>query len=89
MFRERGVKDFMIQAGGDLYVGGTKDGRPWNLGINDPARPGRIQFRDGGIERRARSAHQVITSVSSCRTAFATTTFSIRTPANRRGSVEA
>src|SRR5262245_1320614 len=33
MFRERGVGDFMIQAGGDLYVGGTKDGRPWNLGI--------------------------------------------------------
>jgi thiamine biosynthesis lipoprotein len=26
----------MIQAGGDLYVGGQKDGRPWRLGINDP-----------------------------------------------------
>ena len=44
MFRERGVKDFMIQAGGDLYVGGTKDGRPWNLGINDPRGPGGSSF---------------------------------------------
>jgi FAD:protein FMN transferase len=44
MFRDRGVKDFMIQAGGDLYVGGTKDGRPWNLGINDPRGPGGSSF---------------------------------------------
>jgi thiamine biosynthesis lipoprotein len=44
LFRERGVKDFMIQAGGDLYVGGTKDGRPWNLGINDPRGPGGSSF---------------------------------------------
>jgi len=44
MFRERGVKDFMIQAGGDLYVGGIKDGRPWNLGINDPRGPGGSSF---------------------------------------------
>jgi thiamine biosynthesis lipoprotein len=44
LFRERGVKDFMIQAGGDLYVGGTRDGRPWNLGINDPRGPGGSSF---------------------------------------------
>ena len=44
LFRERGVKDFMIQAGGDLYVGGTKDGRPWSLGINDPRGPGGTSF---------------------------------------------
>jgi thiamine biosynthesis lipoprotein len=44
LFRDRGVKDFMIQAGGDLYVGGTKDGRPWNLGINDPRGPGGSSF---------------------------------------------
>jgi FAD:protein FMN transferase len=44
MFRDRGVKDFMIQAGGDLYVGGTKDGRPWRLGINDPRGPGGSSF---------------------------------------------
>lgn len=36
LLRERGLRDFMIQAGGDLYVGGHKDGRPWRLGIADP-----------------------------------------------------
>lgn len=36
ILRSRGLRDFMIQAGGDLYVGGFKDGRPWRLGIRDP-----------------------------------------------------
>src|SRR5439155_10442193 len=33
ILRQAGLRDFMIQAGGDLYVGGMKDGRPWKLGI--------------------------------------------------------
>lgn len=37
--RRAGLRDFMIQAGGDLYVGGHKDGRLWRLGINDPRGP--------------------------------------------------
>ena len=36
IFRRAGLHDFMVQAGGDLYVGGTKDGQPWKLGIADP-----------------------------------------------------
>jgi thiamine biosynthesis lipoprotein len=36
ILRRAGLRNFMIQAGGDLYVGGQKDGRPWRLGINDP-----------------------------------------------------
>jgi thiamine biosynthesis lipoprotein len=36
ILRGAGLRDFMIQAGGDLYVAGRKDGRPWRLGINDP-----------------------------------------------------
>jgi thiamine biosynthesis lipoprotein len=36
ILRAAGLTDFMIQAGGDLYVGGRKDGRPWRLGITDP-----------------------------------------------------
>jgi thiamine biosynthesis lipoprotein len=36
ILRKRGVRDFMIQDGGDIYVGGLKDGRPWRLGIQDP-----------------------------------------------------
>ena len=39
ILRSAGLRDFMIQAGGDLYVGGHKDGRPWRLGINDPRGP--------------------------------------------------
>jgi thiamine biosynthesis lipoprotein len=34
--RAAGLRDFMIQAGGDLYVAGQRDGHPWRLGINDP-----------------------------------------------------
>jgi thiamine biosynthesis lipoprotein len=36
ILRARGFSDFMIQAGGDLYVGGLTDGHPWSLGIRDP-----------------------------------------------------
>ena len=36
LLRDRGVRDFMIQAGGDLYVAGQRDGHPWRLGIADP-----------------------------------------------------
>ncbi len=39
ILRSHGLRDFMIQAGGDLYVGGLKDGRPWRLGIRDPRGP--------------------------------------------------
>jgi FAD:protein FMN transferase len=44
ILRGRGLKDFMIQAGGDLYVGGRKGDRPWRLGINDPRGPGASSF---------------------------------------------
>jgi thiamine biosynthesis lipoprotein len=42
--RRAGLRDFMIQAGGDLYVGGRNDGRPWRLGINDPRGPAGRSF---------------------------------------------
>ena len=44
ILRKAGLRDFMIQAGGDLYVGGRKDGRPWRLGINDPRGPQGTSF---------------------------------------------
>ena len=34
--RKRGLEDFYVQAGGDLYVGGLNGGRPWRVGIRDP-----------------------------------------------------
>ena len=36
MLRAKGIGDFMIQDGGDLYVSGRKGDRPWTLGIADP-----------------------------------------------------
>ena len=39
ILRRAGLTDFLIQAGGDVYAAGRKDGRPWRLGINDPRGP--------------------------------------------------
>lgn len=36
LLRTRGFKDFIMQAGGDLYVSGTKGGQKWRVGIRDP-----------------------------------------------------
>jgi thiamine biosynthesis lipoprotein len=44
IFRRRQLRDFMIQAGGDLYVGGQRGGRPWKLGIQDPRGPANQSF---------------------------------------------
>ena len=40
----RGITDFMVQAGGDLYVAGRKGDRPWRLGIRDPRGPADRSF---------------------------------------------
>lgn len=39
ILRGRGMRDFMIQSGGDLYVAGTHGDRPWRVGIRDPRGP--------------------------------------------------
>jgi thiamine biosynthesis lipoprotein len=44
ILRARGLRDFMIQAGGDLYVSGTRGDRPWRLGIRDPRGPADASF---------------------------------------------
>ncbi len=36
LLRARGLGDFLIQSGGDLYVAGQNGAMPWKLGINDP-----------------------------------------------------
>ena len=36
LLRAAGLRDFMVQAGGDLYVGGRPGSDRWRLGINDP-----------------------------------------------------
>ena len=44
LLRSRGLRNFMIQAGGDLYVSGFKDDQPWRLGIRDPRGPASRSF---------------------------------------------
>jgi thiamine biosynthesis lipoprotein len=44
ILREAGLKDFMVQAGGDLYVAGDKRGKPWMVGIKDPRGTARDQY---------------------------------------------
>ena len=39
LLRTRGIRDFMIQSGGDLYVGGDRGDRPWRVAIRDPRGP--------------------------------------------------
>jgi len=39
LLRGAGLKDFSIQAGGDLYVAGRRGDRAWRLGIADPRAP--------------------------------------------------
>jgi FAD:protein FMN transferase len=36
ILRARGFHDFMMQAGGDMYVAGKKGGEPWTVAIRDP-----------------------------------------------------
>lgn len=44
ILRSRGLANFMIQFGGDLYVGGARGDRPWRLGIRDPRGPADRSF---------------------------------------------
>ncbi|WP_373044604.1 FAD:protein FMN transferase [Vulgatibacter sp.] len=36
IFRQRALPDFVIRLGGDLYAAGSRNGRPWRAGIQDP-----------------------------------------------------
>jgi len=44
VLRRRSLRDFMVQAGGDMYVGGRRGDRLWRLGIQDPRGPGGSSF---------------------------------------------
>jgi thiamine biosynthesis lipoprotein len=39
VLRGEGLADFMVQAGGDLFVSGSKGPAPWRVGIRDPRGP--------------------------------------------------
>lgn len=40
--RARGIENFLIRLGGDLYASGSRGGRPWSAGIQDPRAPGAV-----------------------------------------------
>jgi thiamine biosynthesis lipoprotein len=44
ILRRSGLRDFMIQAGGDMYVAGRRGDRAWRLGIRDPRGPADSSF---------------------------------------------
>jgi len=46
ILRNRGLRNFLIQAGGDMYVAGLKDHKPWRLGIQDPRGPADHPFAE-------------------------------------------
>jgi thiamine biosynthesis lipoprotein len=39
LLRAAGFADFIVQAGGDMYVAGRRGDRPWRVGIRDPRGP--------------------------------------------------
>ncbi len=39
LLRSRGIKNFIVNAGGDLYCAGQHLSRPWRIGIQDPDNP--------------------------------------------------
>ena len=36
LLHRHGFKDFLLQAGGDLYISGRRGDRPWRVGVRDP-----------------------------------------------------
>jgi thiamine biosynthesis lipoprotein len=44
LLRSRGLADFMIQSGGDMYIAGRHGDRPWRIGIRDPRGPDGATF---------------------------------------------
>jgi thiamine biosynthesis lipoprotein len=50
ILRARGFHDFMMQAGGDMYIAGKKGGEPWKVGIRDPRGPTNTMFAIAPVE---------------------------------------
>ncbi|HSS03467.1 MAG TPA: FAD:protein FMN transferase [Kofleriaceae bacterium] len=53
ILRKRGFTDFMIQAGGDMYIAGSKSGDPWMVAIRDPRGPPNTFFATAPIENHS------------------------------------
>ncbi len=53
ILRKRGFTDFMMQAGGDMYVAGKKGSDPWMVAIRDPRGPPNTFFATAPIENHS------------------------------------
>jgi thiamine biosynthesis lipoprotein len=50
LLRQRGFTNFMMQAGGDMYIAGKKGPDPWTVAIRDPRGPTNTFFAAAPIE---------------------------------------
>jgi thiamine biosynthesis lipoprotein len=53
LLRKRGFTDFMVQAGGDMYVAGKKGSEPWMVAIRDPRGPTNTFFATAPVENHS------------------------------------
>ncbi len=53
ILRKEGFTDFMVQAGGDMYVAGKKGEAPWVVGIRDPRGPRDSMFATSPISEHS------------------------------------
>jgi thiamine biosynthesis lipoprotein len=69
-----GIRDYIVNAGGDMQIAGSRFGRPWRIGVQNPFAPGMVAsleiegrhslFTSGNYYRRYRrgdqSSHHII-----------------------------
>jgi thiamine biosynthesis lipoprotein len=53
LLQAEGFKDFMVQAGGDMYISGNKEPNQWIVGIRDPRGPSDQMFAFAPIENHS------------------------------------
>jgi FAD:protein FMN transferase len=51
--RRRGLADFLVQAGGDLYAAGRRGRDPWRVAVRDPRGPRDAAFAEMEVQDRA------------------------------------
>ncbi len=50
VLKEKGFDNFILDGGGDIYIAGTKGGKPWRVGIQNPRYPN-LYFADFSMEK--------------------------------------
>jgi len=53
LLEDAGYTDFIVQAGGDMFVKGTKGGKKWMVGIRDPRGPRDATFAVAPVENHS------------------------------------